>query len=699
MVLLSSGAQAQPTAPPAPRHPVTNTYFGTQVVDDYQWLEDFNDPATLKWTREENQVSRAYLAALPGRAEIANQLTRLYSESSANYSGLTARPDMLFAMKSKPPAQQPWLVRMTGADEPGSEVAVVDPNRINPAGTTAIDWYAPSLDGQLVAVSLSENGSEDGTITVYDTTTGQPLADRIPRAQFPTAGGSAAWDPHGTGFYYTRYPAPGERPPADEHFYQQVFFHKIGTPASQDTYELGRDFPRIAEIALETRKDGRYTLAAVANGDGGEYAHYLRTLDGRWRQLTKFSDKVRSVAFGEDQALYFVTRQDAPRGKVLRAPLDNPTPLAGAPVVPQSEGVVEEITPIFNGVYANLMIGGPSEIRLYATNGLMPANVQVRPVSSVSQMTLLSSERLLFRDTTFVDPYAWMLYDPATGQSRATALVGTSPANFSDVEVRREFATSRDGTKIPLNILCKKGTLLDSNNPTLLYGYGGYGVNLAPGFAASRSVWLSQGGVYVIANLRGGGEYGEEWHLAGNLTHKQNVFDDFAACAQYLIDKGYTRPARLAVQGASNGGLLMGAFLTQHPELARSVVSSVGIYDSLRSELEPNGAFNVTEFGTVKDPEQFKALYAYSPYHHVADGVSYPSILMTTGDHDGRVNPYHSRKMIARLQAANGSRNPILLRTTAAAGHGMGTSLKERIALEADEYAFLFAQLGVNYRP
>src|SRR5207249_3050892 len=258
--------------------------------------------------------------------------------------------------------------------------------------------------------------------------------------------------------------------------------------------------------------------------------------------------------------------------------------------------------------------------------------------------------------------------------------------------------TSKDGTKVPLNILRRKGTKLNGQNPTLLYGYGGYGVSLSPNFSVARRIWLDQGGVYVVANLRGGGEFGEEWHKAGNLTKKQNVFDDFAACAQYLIRAGYTQPRKLAVEGASNGGLLMGAFLTQHPELARAVVSHVGIYDSLRTELEPNGEFNITEFGTVKDREQFEALYAYSPYHHVVYGSRYPAVLMLTGDHDGRVNPFHSRKMAARLQAANKSKYPILLRTTAAAGHGMGTALDERIAEGADVFAFLFDQLGMKYK-
>jgi prolyl oligopeptidase len=263
--------------------------------------------------------------------------------------------------------------------------------------------------------------------------------------------------------------------------------------------------------------------------------------------------------------------------------------------------------------------------------------------------------------------------------------------------VQRAYATSRDGTRVPLSILRRKGVALDGNNPTILYGYGGYGISIPPFFDPGLSLWLEQGGVYAVANLRGGGEYGEAWHLAGNLTRKQTVFDDFLACAEHLIATRYTNSGRLAIMGGSNGGLLMGAALTQRPDLFRAVVSFVGLYDMLRVELDPNGAFNVTEFGTVADLEQFRALYAYSPYHRVVDGAAYPAILFVTGENDGRVNPAHSRKMTARLQAASGSGRPVLLRTNASAGHGLGTGLNERIVEETDVYAFLFDQLGVRY--
>jgi prolyl oligopeptidase len=325
------------------------------------------------------------------------------------------------------------------------------------------------------------------------------------------------------------------------------------------------------------------------------------------------------------------------------------------------------------------------------SKGLIP----VAPSSSVGQVVGLESDDVLVLSETYLQPPAWSRFDAATGRLQATALRKAAAADYSDTEVLRQFAVSKDGTRVPLNIIRRKGTKLDGNNPVVLYGYGGYGISLGPRYDIGLRPLLDRGVIYVIANLRGGGEYGEDWHSAGMLTKKQNVFDDFAACAKWLIEQGYTNPKRLAIEGGSNGGLLMGAALTQHPELYAAVVAHVGIYDMLRVELSPNGAFNVTEFGTVKEDDQFKALHAYSPYHHVVDGVQYPAVLFLTGANDPRVEPANSRKMTARLQAS-GSQRPVYLRTTDTAGHGIGTALSERIAEAADVDAFLFAMLGVK---
>jgi prolyl oligopeptidase len=686
-------------APQTAKKPHSDEYHGVTVEDPYQWLENDEDPGVKTWSDAQSQRTRAYLDKLPDRAAIEKQLTEWYAKTSPSYFSLVSRPGILFAMKFQPPKQQPFLVTLVSPDDLKSEKVVLDPNVLDAKGTTAIDWFVPSLDDKHVAVSLSKGGSEDGTLHFYETATGKALPDTIAHVQYPTAGGSAAWNADGSGIYYTRFPRKGERPEADLNFYQQVYFHKLGTPDAEDSYSIGKDFPRIAEIVLEASRDGKYVLATVANGDGGDFAHYLLGPDGKWKQVTQFSDQIKAARLGRDKALYLLSRAGAPRGKILRLPLDTPELANAVEIVPVGEAVIGQIVPATDALYVGDVLGGPSQIRRFGLDGKAEAIIPVPKISAVQEMLALENNSLLFRDVSYTEPAAWFHCAQGKTEPAKTALRNTSPVSFADIEVTREFATSKDGAKIPLNIVFRKGMKRDGKNPTLLYAYGGYGISMAPNFDFTRRLWFDRGGAYVVANIRGGGEFGEEWHKAGNLTKKQNVFDDFAAAAEYLIKEKYTRPEKLAIQGGSNGGLLMGAMITQHPDLMRAVVSSVGIYDMLRVELAPNGAFNVTEFGTVKNPEQFRALYAYSPYHRVVDGTKYPSILMMTGANDGRVAPYHSRKMTARLDEANKSDNPILLRTSSSAGHGIGTALSERIKQSADIYAFLFAQLGMTPSP
>jgi len=697
--LALSDATLAESAPDTPKKPVATEYQGVTVEDPYQWLEADDDSQVKAWSDAQNQQTRKNLDSFPDRAAIEKQLQEWYAKTSPSYSSLVSRPGILFAMKFQPPKQQPLLVTLASADDLKSEKVVLDPNVLDTKGTTAIDWFVPSSDGKYVAMSLSKGGSEDGTLHFYETATGKALPDTIAHIQYPTAGGSAAWNADGTGVFYTRFPRKGERPDADLNFYQQIYFHKLGTPGTKDTYSIGKDFPRIAEIALAASRDGKYILATVANGDGGDFAHYLLGPDGTWKQITQFSDQIKLARLGRDNALYLLSRAGAPRGKILRLPLDVPELKNAAEIVASGEAVIEQIVPSTDALYVADLLGGPSQIRRFDLNGKNETAISTPQISAVQELLALEDGSLLFRDVSYTDPAAWFHCLNGKTEPVKTALQSTSPVSFADIEVRREFATSKDGTKIPLNVLSRKGMKRNGNNPTLLYAYGGYGISMSPNFDFTRRLWFDRGGVYVVANIRGGGEFGEEWHKAGNLTKKQNVFDDFAAAAEYLTNENYTRPGKLAIQGGSNGGLLMGAMITQHPDLFRAVVSSVGIYDMLRVELAPNGAFNVTEFGTVKNPEQFKALYAYSPYHHVVDGTKYPAVLMMTGANDGRVAPYHSRKMTARLIAANKSENPILLRTSSSAGHGIGTALSERIKQSADIYAFLFAQLGMSGKP
>jgi prolyl oligopeptidase len=702
MLPLTSLAGAKGAIPPPPaaaKKAVVDTYHGTKVDDPYQWLEKSDDPEVRKWVDGQTAHMRAVLDKLPSRDAIRARITTLLSHKSAAHYAMVQRGGVLFSMKFQPPRQQSMLVVLPSVDDTSSARVLVDPMELDPSGRTTIDFFVPSLDGKKVAVSLSKDGTESGDVTIYDVATGKALpGEVVPRVNGGTAGGSLTWNGDGTGFFYTRYPRGEERPAEDRDFFQQVYFHKLGTAGDQDTYELGKDAPRIANYDLKTSDDGSHVLAILGNGDGGEYALYLRGPKGTWTQLSKFEDKLTTASFGRDGALYALSRKDAPRGKVLRIPLATPALDKATVLIPEGEASIAGFRPTATRIYVVEQLGGPTRMRMVGLDGKELGVVPTPPVSSVGSGVYLGGDDLLLGTSSYTEPPTVYRYGAKDGKLAKTALGRTSPVDTRDVVVDRVMCTSKDGTQVPLNILHGRGTKLNGNNPTLLTGYGGFNLSLSPGFSPMNFAFIEQGGVVAIANLRGGSEFGEEWHANGSLTKKQNVFDDFYACAKLLVDKKWTKPERLAIQGGSNGGLLMGAALTQHPEMYRTVLAHVGIYDMLRVELTPNGQFNTTEYGTVKNPEHFQAMYGYSPYHQVKNGVKYPSVLFTSGENDPRVDPFHSRKMVARLQEATGSKRPVLLRTNNM-GHGMGTPLDQEIEEEVDVYAFLFNELGMKYKP
>jgi prolyl oligopeptidase len=434
----------------------------------------------------------------------------------------------------------------------------------------------------------------------------------------------------------------------------------------------------------------------VANGDGGEFAYYLRDSSGEWTKVADYGDKIRRMVLGRDKRIVALSLKDAPRGKVIATTLEKPNFRKARLVVPQSAETIESIDVSKERLCVDYMVGGPSEVHVFSLDGAPLANMPTEPVSTVTLETVMDNGDMLFASNSYTSPIAWYRYEWRSGKITKAKITPAYDVTLEDAVVSREMCVSKDGTKVPVNIVMKKGTQRDGKNPVLLTGYGGYGVTISPNFSNRIRVWVDHGGVWATANLRGGGEFGEDWHHAGNLTKKQNVFDDMIACGEHLVARNYTTKDRLAAMGGSNGGLLMGALITQRPDLFRAIVSDVGLYDMLRVELTPNGAFNVTEFGTVKDAAQFKALYAYSPYHHVKDGTAYPAILFATGENDGRVDPWHSRKMAARLQAANPSGRPIYLRISMDTGHGQGTALATVIEEDADRFSFLMNELGMK---
>jgi prolyl oligopeptidase len=716
LLLLASatlaGCDARATVtgpPPTPRRPVTDRYHGVEVVDDYRWLEDGSSDEVKTWSDRQNAFARGILDALPGVDAIRRRAGEVY-RTGTTYTRLRQAGASWLALQRDPQREQPTIVAFANPDDERTMRTVVDPSRLDPKGGTSIDWFEPSPDGRFVAVSLSQGGSERGDLHIFDVATGRDLGDTIPHVNNGTAGGSVAWAGDSAGVYYTRYPRPGERPDADLAFYTQVFFHALGTRAEKDRYEIGTEFPRIAEIHLRSTRDARFVLANVANGDGGEYAMYLRSRDGRWTQLSTFQDKAVCATFAADgSALFLISRNGAPGGKVLRLDLGARAARLGDArvVLPESDAVLlcepwsgDSIAATDRRLYVVEIVGGPSQVRALTTDGRPLGVLQIPDLASIPDI-VATRDSLMVATMTFTNPGAWYeVRESADSKPQPTAkraLSAPTPDAFANVRVERSVARAKDGTAIPLMLVRPASATAPGPQPTLLTGYGGYGFNNGPFFMPGFGLWLEQGGTLVVANIRGGGEFGEGWHLAGRLTHKQTVFDDFIAAAEHLVKTGSTTPEQLAIIGGSNGGLLMGAALTQRPDLFRAVVSFVGIYDMLRVERSPNGTFNVTEFGTVENPDQFRAMYAYSPYHHVKDGVRYPPTLFLTGANDPRVDPMQSRKMTARLQAAApGTR--VLLRTTASAGHGFGTAQSEAISQDVDVFAFLFKELGISYR-
>jgi prolyl oligopeptidase len=505
-----------PKPPDTPKHPVTDVYHGVSVTDDYRWLEDWNDPAVKQWSAAENARTRAYFDSLPSRASVKQRFQQLVAARSDAYSYLQSRGGRLFALKYQVNKQQPMLVAMQSANDPGSAKVIYDPNAESGNGSASIEFYTPSLDGKYVAVAISEGGSEDCSAYVYDAATGKELSDVVPRVNFATAGGSIDWNADGSGFYYTRYPQGNERPSEDANFYQQIYFHKLGTDPKQDVYLIGKDFPRIAEIQLQTSDDGLWLLASVANGDGGQFEHFIMDSSGHWTQVTKFDDGIVSAKIGPDDSLYLLSRKDAPRGQILRVALTHPDLSLARVIVPQSSRIghdenagasIQGYFPTPERLYVIDIAGGPSRVRAFDDQGRPLSAPPLPPISAVYQVVNVGNGDALFYIATFLEPPAWYSFSAASSKSVRTAISETSELKFDDAEVVRDFAISKDGTRVPISIIRRKGTKLDGANPVLLYGYGGFGISTQPYFVGSETrIWLDQGGVYAIANIRGGGE-------------------------------------------------------------------------------------------------------------------------------------------------------------------------------------------------
>ena len=679
---------SRPPYPPTSGGDEVEILHGESIPDPYRWLEQGDDPRTQAWTASQNALTESLLAAVPARARLRARLDELLS------IGALSTPEPVagryFYQRRDGRQNQPVLYVREGRD--GEDRVLIDPNHLDAQGTTALDWFYPSEDGRLLAYGLSENGSEQSLLHVLEVDSGAPLPDRIPR----TRSADLAWLPDGSGFYYTRYPAGGEVPEGEEHYHRSVFFHRLGTDSARDPL-IFRPAEKEHWPGVGLSPDGRWLVIGVA-----------RTFDQTDLYLQDLVARTPPVPVAKDVPATF--DGEVVRGRLyLRTNLDAPTYrlYVVEPERPAREGWREIVPPRTDAVLDGFRITGSTLALSYlkrAASRLRLADLEGNGVREVALPTIgslfgLSGEwdgdELYYGFTSYtVPPTVYRLALPAgTTELWRRVDADLDPSRY---EVRQVGYPSRDGTEVTMFVVHRCGLPRDGANPVYLSGYGGFNISMTPAFSRSLLLWLERGGVVAIPNIRGGGEYGEAWHQGGMLGHKQNSFDDFIAAAEWLMRERYTRPERLAAAGGSNGGLLMGAVLTQRPELFGAVVIQVPLLDMLRYHRFLIARLWIPEYGSAEDSEQFRWLRAYSPYHHVRDGVRYPAVLLATAESDTRVDPMHARKMAARLQAATSSDRPVLLRLEARAGHGAGKPLNKVLDELTDTWTFVFWQLGVE---
>jgi len=677
-----------PPYPPTPTSDVADLLHGETVPDPYRWLEDGESPEVRAWTTQQNALTESHLAAQPAREVIRQRLGELLAIGALSVPAPAG--NRYFYQRRDGRQNQPVLyVREEVA---GQDRVLIDPNALDAAGSIALDWFYPSADGRLLAYGLSENGSEQSVLQVMEVDSGRPLPDRIPR----TRAADLAWLPDATGFYYTRYPAPETVPPGEEHYHRAVHFHPLGGDPAVDPLVFQ---PAAKEWwpGVGLSPDGRWLLIGVA-----------RTFDQTDVFLKDLASGEPFVAVAQGLPasfdgevahgrLFLRTNLDAPTYRIYVVDPERPDRAAWREIVaPRADAVLEGMWVTEGHLALSYLERASSRLRLTDLEGRNPREVTLPTLGSLFGIGAeRDGEELFFGFSSYTLPPSIYHIDLAGG---AQTLWRRVPADIDPggYEVHQASYQSRDGTSVTMFLVHRAGLPRDGANPAYLTGYGGFNISMTPAFSRSLLLWLERGGIVAVPNIRGGGEYGERWHQDGMLAHKQNSFDDFIAAAEWLVQEGYTRPERLAIGGGSNGGLLMGAVLTQRPELFRAVVVQVPLLDMLRYHRFLIARLWLPEYGSPDEREQFAWLRAYSPYHHVRDGVAYPAVLLATAESDSRVDPMHARKMAARLQAATSSPHPVLLRLEARAGHGAGKPLSKVHDELADSWTFVFSEVGVE---
>lgn len=687
-LLLAFAAQAATTPPPAtPKRVVSETLAGQPVNDPYRWLENPEAADVKQWIDAQNAYTEATIGAMPLGKALSARIREL-SITSTTRSSPTLAGGTLFYFENTPPQPQPVLVAKAWPDGPTR--TLVDLNKGD--GNTAVTAYWPSPSGRYLAYGTAEGGSELTTIHILDTTTGKPLGDELPFAGGGTTPQALAWDADEKGVTYARFDAPTQGKPLRE-FDAYLAHHVIGQPAAKDTVVFGKGYSHVAEYILKESPGGKATALLANEGDGGPAEVYLREGTSAFKRVLGHEADVREASWVGDR-LYVVSFAGAPRGKIVALGADG----KAVDVLPQGEGAIQHVTALGDGFLVVRSAGPDWWADQYDAEAGFVRRVPL-PATGITIGGVAAEKgqgKALISYTGWTQPTRWVEYDGSNG-SMKTIFEVKPAADYSKVRVTRVDGTSKDGSKIPVTVISMDGVTPNGKRPTILYSYGGFGIPVTPGFIGANLAWLERGGVLAYANIRGGNEFGEAWHEQGQKTRKQNVFDDFYAASQALIDTHWTDTKHLGILGGSNGGLLMGAALTQHPEQYRAVVGAVGIYDVPRHETAfANGPYNVSEYGSVTDPAVAKAMLAYSPLHNVKKGTKYPAVLLTTGANDPRVAPWQSRKFAAALQDASTSGQPVLLLTRMNAGHGIGAPFSQRVGNAALSMTFFATELGLG---
>lgn len=671
--------------PETPRKPTTVTYHGIKVSEDFRWLEDVDSPAVKKWAEAQTEHAEKHLDGLKDLNAITKRWVAMLEKEPPSFYKMQCASGVLCGKRDGSLV----ILKSENDTDPARTVVDIDDS---PAGKEArIDLHMLSEDGRFVAVSLSSDGLEEGTLHVYETATGKKLPDVIPQA-YAAPGGDLSWKHDSSGFYYTRYPdaVPGGGKTGRERYArQEVWFHTLGTTPAADTYVCGRELPPYTRFFIISSEKGRLLVGAYTGFGSDETAWYL--LDaGKLKPVTKPEDRVVFMGFGNNDTLLMESWKGAPRGRILRMPLSDPDPARACVLIPQSDAVLHSWIVTDHFVYVVERKDGSERLRVFGLSGREHPPVPLPPFTAVDELLRLKGDAVLYKLDSFVAAPQWFRYDPATRESERVALSEKSRVSHGDIEVVREYAVAKDGTQVPMTILRKKDCKLDGERPVLLTGYGSARSYERPGYVLGRRLWYDRGGVCAIAYPRGEMELGDDWHTAARGPNKKVSGDDFNLCAEHLIARKYTRPGRLAVWGGSDGGLLMGMAITQRPDLYAAAVIDCGVLDVMRLDKDYYGPHCLSEYGQLDNAKNVKIALDFSPLHQVKAGTQYPAVWLRVGANDRRADAVHTWKMAAQLQAS-GSKKPVLVSTTPGAGHEFYTST-------AEETAFLFDQLGVKLR-